>query len=152
MLVHSLGHVVLKVRDLRRSEAFYADVLSMPIISRMSEPVRMTFFTLGNHHDFAIMEAGNDAPLPDPSSPGLAHIAFKIGDALEELDSVRTELEAAGIAIQYEAERAFTTSLHMLDPDQNEVELYIETSDAWRTTGNVTCETSIHGVGAQVRA
>jgi len=127
MLVHSLGHVVLKVRDLRRSEAFYADVLSMPVISRITEPVRMTFFTFGNHHDFAIMETGHDAPLPDPSSPGLAHVAFKIGDSLEELDSVRTELEAAGIAIQYEAERAFTTSLHTLDPDQNEIELYIDT-------------------------
>ena len=72
MLVHSLGHVVLKVRDLRRSEAFYADVLGMPIISRISEPVRMTFFTLGNHHDFAIMETSYDAPLSDPSSPGNA--------------------------------------------------------------------------------
>lgn len=135
MLVHSLGHVVLKVRDLRRSEAFYAEVLGMPIISRISHPVRMTFFTLGHHHDFAIMETDMDAPLPDPASTGLAHVAFKIGDSPVELDSVKSELEAAGIAIKYEAERAFTTSVHTLDPDQNEIELYIDTSDAWTTTG-----------------
>ncbi|MGZ6908744.1 MAG: VOC family protein [Acidimicrobiia bacterium] len=131
-MVHSLGHVVLKVRNLRTSEAFYADGLGMPIISRISDPVCMTFFTLGDHHDFAIMETGDDAPLPDPTSTGLAHVAFKIGDSLDELDSVKSELEAAGIAILYEAERAFTTSLHMLDPDQNEIELYIDTSDEWK--------------------
>ena len=134
MQVHSLGHVVVKVRDLRHSEAFYADVLNIPIISRISDPVRMTFFTLGNHHDFAIMEVGEDAPLPDPASTGLAHVAFKIGDSLDELDAVKSELRAAGIPIQYEAERAFTTSVHTLDPDQNEIELYIDTSDAWTTT------------------
>lgn len=130
MHIHSLGHVVLKVRDLRPSEAFYADVLGMPIISRSSDPVRMTFFTLGNHHDFAILETRVDAPLPDPSSPGLAHVALKIGNSVDEPHSVRSELETAGIPIEYEAERAFTKSLHMLDPDQNEIELYIDTSNA----------------------
>jgi catechol 2,3-dioxygenase-like lactoylglutathione lyase family enzyme len=55
MHVESLGHVVLKVRDLQRSEGFYSGVLGMKVISRNSDP-RMTFFTLGtpgNHHDFA---------------------------------------------------------------------------------------------------
>jgi catechol 2,3-dioxygenase-like lactoylglutathione lyase family enzyme len=51
MPVQQLGHVVLKVRDLQRSEAFYAGVLGMQIISQSSEPAAMTFFTLGNHHD-----------------------------------------------------------------------------------------------------
>ena len=79
MLVQSLGHVVLKVRDLRRSEAFYADVLGMPIISRISEPVAMSFFTLRNHHDFALVEVGYAAPPPHAGSTGLAHVAFKVG-------------------------------------------------------------------------
>jgi len=47
MLVQQLGHVVLKVRDLRRSEAFYAGVLGMQIISQISEPVAMTFLRSG---------------------------------------------------------------------------------------------------------
>jgi catechol-2,3-dioxygenase len=61
-------------------------------------------------------------------------VAFKVGDSLGELDSVRSELADAGIAIAYEAERAFTTSVHTLDPDENEIELYVDTSDAWTTT------------------
>jgi hypothetical protein len=81
-------------------------MLGMPIISRISDPVHMTFFTLGvNHHDFAIMEVGEHAPAPDPHATGLAHVAFKIGDSLDEFRSVKTELDAAGIAILYEADR-----------------------------------------------
>jgi catechol 2,3-dioxygenase len=133
MRVQSLGHVVLKVHNLERSETFYSEVLGIPIISRISDPVPMTFFSLGNHHDLAVMEVGEHAPSPDPTATGLAHIAFKIGDSLDEFRSVKTDLDAAGIAILYVADRAFTKSLHMHDPDGNEVELYIDTSEAWRT-------------------
>lgn len=139
MLVHTLGHVVLKVRDLRRSEAFYTDVLGMPITSRISDPVPMTFFSLGvNHHDFAIIEVGEHAPTPDQGATGLAHVAFKIGESTDEFRLVNEELDAAGIAILYKADRAFTKSLHLHDPDRNEIELYIETSDAWKPTSMIT--------------
>lgn len=134
MRVQSLGHVVLKVRDLQRSEAFYACVLGIPVISRISEPVRMTFFTLGNHHDFAIIEVGESAPQPDPHATGLAHVAFKIGDCREEFDSMRTHLDSSGIDILCTAERAFTTSVHLHDPDGNEVELYIDSPENPTTT------------------
>lgn len=139
MRVQSLGHVVLKVRDLQRSEAFYAGTLNIPVVSRISDPVHMTFFTLGNHHDFAIIEVGEDAPSPDPRAIGLAHVAFKIGDSHEDFDSMRSLLDLAGIEILYTADRAFTTSLHLHDPDGNEVELYIDT--AGNRTTNVTART-----------
>lgn len=128
MQVQSLGHVVLKVRDLKRSEAFYSGVLGITVVSRISHPVHMSFFTLGNHHDFAIIEVGDDAPSPDPRATGLAHIAFKIGETVANFDSMRSDLDSAGIDSLYTAERDFTTSLHLLDPDGNEVELYIDTS------------------------
>lgn len=129
MRVQSLGHVVLKVRDLQRSEAFYAGVLKIPIVSRISDPVQMTFFTLGSHHDFAIIEVGQDAPSPDPRSTGLAHVAFKVGDCREDFDSMRRDLQSAGVDTLYTAERGPTTSLHLHDPDGNEVELYIDNAD-----------------------
>src|SRR5947209_193749 len=97
MLVQSLGHVVLNVRNLQRSETFYAGVLGMQVISRISGPVVMTFFTLGNHHDFALVEVGDDAPSTDPRGTGLAHVAFKVGDSLEEFRRVKDVLDAAGI-------------------------------------------------------
>jgi catechol-2,3-dioxygenase len=92
----------------------------------------MTFFSLGNHHDFAVVEVGGTAPTPDPGAIGLAHVAFKVGDSRNELSSVESDLDSAGIAILYTAERSFTESLHLHDPDGNEVELYVDTSDAWK--------------------
>lgn len=133
MRVQSLGHVVLKVHDLQRSEAFYAGVLHIPVVSRIEDPVHMTLFTLGNHHDFGVIEVGEDAPSPDARSTGLGHVAFKVGDSGEDLDSTRSHLESEGIDILYTAERTFTTSLHLLDPDGNEVELYVDTGDDWST-------------------
>jgi catechol 2,3-dioxygenase len=131
--VQSLGHVVLKVQSIERSEAFYSQVLGIPVISRISHPVPMTFFSLGNHHDLAIIAVGEHAPTPDPTATGLAHIAFKIGDSHERFCSMTTDLDAASVPILYVADRAFTKSVHLLDPDGNEVELYIDTSDAWKT-------------------
>ena len=46
MHIQALGHVVLKVSDLHRSEGFYSNLLGMRIIARISDPP-MTFFSLG---------------------------------------------------------------------------------------------------------
>ena len=53
MKVQQLGHAVLKVRERERSERFYTEVLGLQIAARRDTPP-MTFFTLGNPHDFAI--------------------------------------------------------------------------------------------------
>ncbi len=129
MQVQALGHVVLKVQDLERSEGFYAGVLGMRVISRIPDPP-MTFFrfaTSENHHDFALMELSPHArSSPDQNAIGLAHVAFKIGRSAEELRQARSVFDASGTKVLYEADRAFAKSVHVLDPDGNEVELYIE--------------------------
>jgi catechol 2,3-dioxygenase len=130
--VQALGHVVLKVRNLQRSEGFYSGTLGMPIISRLSDP-RMTFFSLettGNHHDFALVELGFDAPSPVDDATGLAHVAFKVGSSVEEFGLARSLLEASGAPVLYEAERGFSKSVHVLDPDGNEIEFYVDILDA----------------------
>jgi catechol 2,3-dioxygenase len=130
--VEALGHVVLKVRNLQRSEGFYSDTLGMRVISRLSDP-RMTFFTLEitkNHHDFALMEVGSVAPSPMDDATGLAHVAFKVGSSIEEFGLALSLLEVSGSPVLYEAERGFSRSVHVLDPDGNEIELYVDISDA----------------------
>ena len=126
MNVQELGHVVLKVRDTRRAEAFYAGTLGIPVAGRITEPLPMTFFTLGHHHDFAVLELGQHGPSPDRHTAGLAHVAFKIGDSLEEFDAAKRELEAAGRVILFELDHGFTKGMHMHDPDGNEVELFVD--------------------------
>ncbi len=129
--VHALGHVVLKVRDLQRSEDFYVGLLGMQVISQISEP-RMAFLscgTEGNHHDFALIELGCRAPSPDDAATGLAHVAFRVGSSTEELALVRKMLHDSRTPVLYEADRGFAKSVHVLDPDGNEIELYIDISD-----------------------
>ncbi|WP_417515713.1 VOC family protein [Minwuia sp.] len=131
MRVQALGHVVLKVRNLARAEAFYHGLLGMPVATRWAER-GMTFFTLGNHHDFAIAAVGDDAPAAPGLSPGLAHIAFKVGDSLDDLRAVKREMDSAGIP-QRPVDHGVSQSLYVSDPDGNVVELYVDTSDAWKT-------------------
>jgi catechol 2,3-dioxygenase len=131
MKIQSLGHVVIKVRDRARAEAFYAGVLGLPVATR-SDSLKMTFFALGGtHHDFAVLEVGKDAPDADRNGVGLSHVAFKIGDALEALKQAKAELDRAGIACGA-ADHGVSKSLYMADPDGNRVELYVDQSDAWK--------------------
>jgi catechol-2,3-dioxygenase len=65
--------------------------------------------------------------------PGLYHIGFKIGDGAEILKQAYTELVAKGVTIIGSADHFITHSLYILDPDGNELELYVDVSDAWKT-------------------
>jgi catechol 2,3-dioxygenase len=131
MKVQALGHAVLKVRSLERSEQFYSGVLGMPIAAR-HESMPMTFFTLGNHHDLAILAVGDDAPDAPRNAPGLYHIALKVGDTLDELRQVKEHLEQSGVKIDAKIDHTVSQSLYLRDPDGNGVELYIDASDIWK--------------------
>ena len=130
MEVLALGHVVLKVQNLQRSEDFYSGILGMRVILRLFDP-RMTFLSLQtteNHHDFALMELGPVAPAPAGDATGLAHVPFKVGSSLEEFGLARSLLDESGTPVLYEAQRGFSRSVHVLDPDGNEIELYVDIS------------------------
>jgi catechol-2,3-dioxygenase len=92
----------------------------------------MTFFTLGDHHDLAIMAMGDDAPLADPRGVGLAHVAFKVGDSHEELVAMKEQREAHGWPLDRAIDHGVTHSLYISDPDGNGIELYVDVSTAWQ--------------------
>ena len=131
MKVESLGHVVLKVADLERTEQFYSGVLGMPVCARFDEQgMKMTFFSLGNHHDLAVAQvSGQDRGPAD--APGLHHVAFCIGRDIEQLKEAKAHLQAAGIELD-PIDHEVTKSLYFDDPDGNNIELYVDVSDVWR--------------------
>jgi len=130
MKIQSLGHVVIKVRNQQRAEAFYNGLLGIPIVARFP-PLSMTFFTLGNHHDFAVAAVGDDALDAPANSPGLFHVAFKIGTRIDELREAKLQLEAAGLKVEaYDHE--VSKSIYFNDPDGNTIELYVDASDVWK--------------------
>ena len=132
MKIRSLGHVVLRVRDRERSERFYQDVLGLAPCAHFDEDgLRMTFFTLGNHHDFAVMEVSGQGSAGSETAVGLDHVAFNIGTTLDELREARARLDAAGIVTR-PVDHEVTQSLYFQDPDGNGLEVYVDTSDVWR--------------------
>lgn len=128
MRIQALGHVVLKVRDLTRAVAFYEGVLGMPVVAR--ETIRgypMVFFSFsGNHHDLALLEVGGQAPVPPFETPGLAHVALKIGDDIDTLRAAREHLESRGVEIDRTVDHRVSQSLYLHDPDGHAIELYID--------------------------
>ncbi|MDD2700239.1 MAG: VOC family protein [Sideroxydans sp.] len=132
MQVKALGHVVLKVRNLERSIAFYRDVLGMKEVARYQGV--MAFFTLGeDHHDLGLMQIGAHAAEADPGSVGLYHVAFKVGDSLDELRAYKAHLEASHVSIFGMSDHGVSQSLYIQDPDGIEIELYVDTDPAvWR--------------------
>ncbi len=128
MRVLALGHVVLKVRNLERSLAFFSGVLGLPLVARtLIRDTPMAFFSItGNHHDFALMEIGASAPCALEGTPGLAHVALKVGNALDDLRAARTHLQTQGVAIDRTVDHKVAQSLYIRDPDDNWIELYVD--------------------------
>ncbi len=140
MTVKELGHLVLYVRDLGRSAAFYGDVLGWEVAFPVTLGIPAAAFTSGRtHHELLLIEVGEDAAdLPSGRRVGLYHFGLKVGDSDDELRDVLAQLQAAGVAIVGASDHTVTHSLYILDPDGNEVELYIDVPGVdWRADPNL---------------
>lgn len=135
MEVKELGHVVLFVADVERSRHFYSNVLGFRELSREGRrPNTATYSTGRTHHELYLMQVGEDAqPIPEGKRLGLYHIGIKIGTTDEELQDALAELQAAGVRVVGHNDHGHTHSLYILDPDGNEIELYIDVQpETWR--------------------
>lgn len=132
MHIHALGHVVLKVRNLEHSIQFYRDILGMKEVARYRGA--MVFFSFGsNHHDLALLQIGDQASQPEPTDIGLYHVAFKVGDSLDELRACKAHLEKHGVAILGTSDHNVSQSIYIQDPDGIDIELYVDADPAlWK--------------------
>ena len=118
-----IGHVHLKVRDLKRAEQFYTEVLGFRISERVE---RFLFLTCSNrHHDVAVQEVGHDAEIPPDHAVGLYHFAVELND-LESLADAYMRLQEAGVDFS-PVDHGISQSLYFFDPDGNGIELYVDT-------------------------
>ena len=125
MEIKELGHLVLYVRDVERSAAFYGDVLGW---KRVLPGMPAVAFTSGRtHHELLLIEVGGDAATqPNGRRLGLYHFGLKVGDTDDELREALARLGEAGVPVVGASDHTVTHSLYILDPDGNEIELYID--------------------------
>ena len=134
MKTQYLGHVVLYVRDLQRSLAFYRDLLGLRALGETFDGRACMLSSGRTHHELLLLEVG-DAPGPARGRRvGLYHIGWCIGDSDAELRQARDELERAGVVIEGMSDHWISHSLYLRDPDGNEIELYVDVPDYdWST-------------------
>jgi catechol-2,3-dioxygenase len=121
--INKVGHVVLNVRDLNASLAFYTQALGMELMAHNAER-HMAFLSFGTqHHDIALCQASAGA---ERGVLGINHIAMQIEGGAEELGQLYGRLLKAGAQIDRTTEHSTTLSVYFFDPDGNRLEIFAE--------------------------
>jgi catechol 2,3-dioxygenase len=128
MQVEELGHLVLYVSDVERSAAFYGDLLGWKPVFESAPGMPVAAFSSGRtHHELLLIEVGEGAAAqPAGRRLGLYHFGLKVGESDDDLREAVTRLKDAGVTIVGASDHTVTHSVYVLDPDGNEVELYID--------------------------
>ncbi|MBI2572772.1 VOC family protein [Candidatus Woesearchaeota archaeon] len=141
MQIKELGHVVLYVTDIDKVGNFYKDILGFNQIAR--QPGMAAFSGGRTHHELLLIEVGGKA-VHKSTQPGLYHIGFKIGDTDQELKEAIQNLKEKNVTIVGTADHWVTHSLYVLDPDGNELELYVDINDGWKKDPSMVMKPTRH--------
>jgi catechol 2,3-dioxygenase len=118
-----IGHVHLKVADLKRSLSFYCGVLGFELMERHGDEA--AFVSAGRYHHHIGLNtwesAGRSPPLQ--GTTGLYHFAILYPTRAELADALR-RLMAAKVPLDGASDHGVSEALYLRDPDQNGIELY----------------------------
>ncbi len=128
MIIHNgvLGHIVLNVRDLKKSEAFYRSILGLKVSARNLD-TKMTFMSYGReHHDLALQALPRGVKHVSGKGAAKVHHFCIYVDRNEIIDALYTILKRRRIPVVSGPETlavAGNRSVSFLDPDGNRVEI-----------------------------
>jgi catechol 2,3-dioxygenase len=118
-----IGHVHLKVADLKRALDFYCGVLGFELTQRYGS--QAAFVSAGGYHHHIGLntwESAGGSP-PPVGTTGLYHLAILYPTRATLADALR-RLMAAGVQLDGASDHGVSEALYLRDPDENGVELY----------------------------
>ena len=121
-----LGHVVLNVANLKKSETFYRAIVGMKVSAR-NRRTKMTFMSFGReHHDVALMELPSGSKARgrqgDTQAAPLLHLCRHERRSRRALSLLRRR-KIPIVSGPEILEVAGNRSISFLDPDGNRVEI-----------------------------
>jgi catechol-2,3-dioxygenase len=133
-MITGMNHAVLYVRDARRQQAFYTEVLGFDTVVAHPDGAFVFMRAPGsaNHHDLACFSIGEQAGASTAgrNQVGLYHLAWEV-PTLADLEAHRIRLEAAG-ALRGASDHGVNKSLYAHDPDGIEFEvMWLVPADRW---------------------
>lgn len=119
--IQRVGHVVLRVTDVPKAEAFYRDALGMETVRRSEGAAFMSFGT--QHHDIGLFSVRGEQTR---GNVGLGHVALVAEGGMAELEALHQRLVDHGVEIVSLTDHGMTKSVYFNDPDGNRLEIYVD--------------------------
>ncbi len=127
-----IGHILLTVRDLERSKAFYTNILGFRVLEQDPDHGGL-FLSLGEYgNTLDLFPSTNPDAFPRPPSGlgkrdglGLKHTAFAVATEAD-LRQAYFALKDAGVAIHRAVDHQSQMSVYFFDPDDNLLEIVWE--------------------------
>ena len=131
-----IGHVHLKVADLKRSMDFYCLLLGFEVTTLYGTDA--AFISAGGYHHHIGLNTwySKNAPPAPKRAAGLFHTAI-LYPTRKDLAFIYDRLLKSGYPLTGVADHGVSEALYLDDPDQNGVELYYDRPrDMWPTDEN----------------
>lgn len=119
----SIGHIHLKVADIKRSVDFYCGLLGFEITTTYGNEA--VFISAGGYHHHIGLNVwfSKNAPPAPKNIPGLFHTAI-LYPTRKDLATIFQRIQQAGYPLTGASDHGVSEALYLDDPDGNGVELY----------------------------
>lgn len=120
-----LGHLVMRVRDLERSEDFYTRIVGLTVTAKFEGHAVFMSANTELSHELLIVSPEDDAPEPEGDRGALVHAAWQMA-SFEDLKALHQRLKDNDVPIVRIGDHGLSLGVYFCDPDGNELETYYE--------------------------
>jgi len=121
-----LGHYVLYVRDILPMVEFYTKIVGLDVAGETFGGRAVALTGGRTHHELLLIEVGEAQGPLQGHRLGLYHVGWCIGDDDEKLREAIQRCKDEDVRIVGMSDHGISHSLYLLDPDGNEIELYVD--------------------------